>query len=173
MEGRASTPTPAAARKNIETVADIERSVIEHRDWAGRLAHAIASFTGSLPFVIVHLVWFGIWVTVNSGKVGVRPFDPYPFVLLALIVSCEGVLLTTFVLIEQNMMTRSADQRDHLNLQIDLLAEREITKVLQLQRLICKKLDIAEASDAETSELSQTTAVEELASELQEKLPQG
>ena len=89
-----------------------------------------------------------------------------------MLVSLEGVLLSTFVLIKQNRMSQRADQRNHLDLQINLLAEKEITKVLQLQRLICRKLEIAEADqDREVQELSNVTAIESLAREVVEKLP--
>jgi hypothetical protein len=58
-------------------------------------------------------------------------FDPYPYGLLTFIVSLEGVLIATFVVIKQNRMAVQSDQRDHLNLQVDLLAEQEMTAVLR------------------------------------------
>ena len=101
-----------------------------------------------------------------------RKFDPYPFIFLSMIVSVEAVLLSTFVLMKQNRMAERVDQRDHLNLQIDLLAEEEITKILQLQRLICERLQIPTATeDPIVSELAETTPVEMLADELRRKLP--
>jgi uncharacterized membrane protein len=103
----------------------------------------------------------------------IRAFDPYPYILLTMIVSLEGVLLSTFVLMKQNRMTKRAEQRDHLNLQVDLLSEREITKMLQLQRLMCMHMGIKEAErDAEATELSQNTAVDTLARELETKMPE-
>jgi uncharacterized membrane protein len=84
----------------------------------------------------------------------------------------EGVLIATFVLMKQNRMSRRADQRDHLNLQVDLLAEKEITKILQLNRLLCEHFGIREAErDREVRELSRDTAVERLARELKKKIP--
>jgi uncharacterized membrane protein len=80
--------------------------------------------------------------------------------------------LSTFVLIKQNRMSQRADQRAHLDLQINLLSEREVTKILQLQRLICERLQIEDAMrDPETIELSHVTAVDNLARELDEKMP--
>lgn len=103
---------------------------------------------------------------------GFLRFDPYPFALLCMLVSLEGVLLSTFVLIKQNRMSQRADQRNHLDLQVNMLAEKEITKLLQLQRLICRKLEIREAdTDAEVTELSNITAIDSLARELEEKMP--
>ena len=102
-----------------------------------------------------------------------RKFDPYPFVLLCMVVSVEAVLLSTFVLMKQNRMQQRSDIRDHLNLQIDLLSEKEITKLLQLTLLVCRKLDIREAmNDMELDELSNVTSVDTLASRISsERLP--
>jgi uncharacterized membrane protein len=89
-----------------------------------------------------------------------------------MIVSVEAVLLSTFVLMKQNRMAERVDQRDHLNLQIDLLAEEEITKILQLQKLVCERLQIPVASeDPAVNELAEATPVQTLAEELRRKLP--
>jgi uncharacterized membrane protein len=123
--------------------------------------------------VLLHVAGFAAWFVVNLGLIpGIRPFDPYPFILLAMAVSCEAVLLSTFVLMKQNRMSRRGEQRDQLHLQVALLAEKEITKLLQGQRQISEHLGIqAVTSDPETRELSEVTAVDSLARELQRKLP--
>lgn len=160
---------PLSAEHNIDTVIELEEQSRRDRNLADRLSDAIATFVGSISFVALHLVWFAVWVFLNAGMIR---FDPYPFALLCMIVSLEGVVLSTFVLIKQNRMSQRSDQRNHLDLQINLLAEKEITKVLQLQLLICRHLDIKEAdADKEVLELSNVTAVENLARELNEKLP--
>lgn len=160
------------AKQNIRTVAELERDFESQRTRSEAIADGIAAFVGSLPFVIVHLLAFVAWVLVNSGWVpGIRPFDPFPFVLLTLAVSFEGVILATFVLMKQNRMGRAADRRAHLNLQIDLLAEQEVTKILQFQLLLCRKLGIEEPfHDDEVHDMSQHTAVSQLADELTRKL---
>lgn len=90
-----------------------------------------------------HVLWFGVWVTVNSGMVGrLHPFDPFPFPLLAMTVSLEEMFLALFVLASQNRLSRQADKRSHLDLQIDLLAEREMTAVLQLLQDIAGHLEV-------------------------------
>ncbi len=162
-----STPAPALA--NIETVVRLEDKASQERTTADRISDAIANFVGSIPFVVIHVLWFGVWVLLNAGLLR---FDPYPFPLLCMLVSLEGVLLSTFVLIKQNRMSQRADHRSHLDLQVNMLSEKEITKVLQLQQLICRKLEITEAEmDQELLELSNETAIENLAEELQEKIP--
>jgi uncharacterized membrane protein len=88
-------------------------------------------------------VWFGAWVTVNAGAVrGIHPFDPFPFPFLTMTVSLEAIFLALFVLASQNRLTRQADMRSHLDLQIDLLAEREMTAVLQLLQDIAHHLEV-------------------------------
>jgi uncharacterized membrane protein len=160
---------PASAADNINTIVQLEEQALKERRMADRISDAIANFVGSIPFVAIHVAWFGIWVALNAG--GWR-FDPYPFALLCMLVSLEGVLLSTFVLIKQNRMSQRADHRSHLDLQINLLSEKEVTKVLQLQRLMCRQLGITEAdADKEIVELSGITAVDNLARELDHKMP--
>ncbi len=169
-----NTVTPRAAQKNIETIANLEGNLLRQRTTVQRIADVIADFIGSMTFVLLHILWFTLWPIANLGLIhGIRVFDPFPFVLLNLMISGEAVFLSTFVLIKQNRMGRIADERDHLTLQIDLLSEREITKALELLRLICKELKIAEAEhDPEAKELSGETAVEKLALTLRKKMLQ-
>ena len=161
------------AQENIQAVAKLEQEALEQRSRKDRIGDAVADFAGSMTFVLCQITGFAVYAFLNSGLLPfIKPWDPYPYILLALLVSLEGVLLSTFVLMKQNRMSRRADQRNHLNLQIDLLAEKEITKMLQLQRLICERMGIREAqSDAEVEELSQHTAVEDLAKELEQRIP--
>lgn len=168
--GDATNPaaTPPSAESNINTVVRLEERALKERKLADRMSDSIANFVGSIPFVVIHVIWFGVWVALNAG---LWKFDPYPFALLCMLVSLEGVLLSTFVLIKQNRMSERADHRSHLDLQINLLAEKEITKVLQLQRLICDRLGIQEAGkDAEVAELSNITAVDTLAETLDQRM---
>jgi uncharacterized membrane protein len=165
---------PGPAQTNIETVARLEQEFLEQRTVADRLGDATVAIVGSPGFVAAHLVAFAIWILVNIGAMPYIPvFDPYPFVLLTMIVSMEGVLLAVFILMKQNWIARRAEQREHLHLQINLLAEKEITKILQMQRLVCDHLGIREAAeDQEAKELAGDTAVESLAREMQNRLPE-
>jgi uncharacterized membrane protein len=173
MEAIKQSATPPSAQANINAIVKLEEQSRQERTTADHISDVIASFVGSIPFVAMHVLWFGIWVIINTGMLGSSlKFDPYPFALLCMLVSLEGVLLSTFVLIKQNRMSQRADYRNHLDLQINLLAEKEATKILQLQQLICRHLGISEAEqDAEVIELSNVTAVDNLAHELDQKLP--
>lgn len=163
---------PTAVEENIRSVAELETSFEGRRTSVDRIADLIGGFTGSFAFVALHAVWFALWFLINTGVVAILPrFDPYPFILLAMVVSVEGVLLSTFVLMKQNRMQQRSDVRDHLNLQIDLLAEKEVTKSLQLLRAICKRLDIPESEfGEELHEMADNTSVDTLAQHISANL---
>src|SRR6202162_5125701 len=125
------------SQSHIDSIVRQEEEALERRSSSERLADAVGVFAGSLLFVVLHLGLVIVWLVVNSGEIpGIRPFDPHPFSLLGVIVAVEAVILSSFILMRQNRMMRRGDRRDHLNLQIDLLAEKEITKVLQMVRAI-------------------------------------
>ena len=157
--------------ENIREVIALEERSDRQRTFSDRVADVIATFTGRVVFVVLHLLWFAAWAAFNTGLIGdgVR-FDPYPFALLCMLVSLEGVLLSTFVLIKQNRMAKAGDRRAHLDLQVNLLTEKEVTKVLQLLVAVAERLGVE--ADEEARELGEITAVGDLARELEEKLPQ-
>ncbi len=163
---------PGTVLENIQTVIQVEESIREQRSKKDRIADAIGSFAGTVTFVLLHLVWFAAWTVINLGLIPEIPkFDPYPYQLLAMIVSLEGVLLSTFVLIKQNRMTLLSDRRGHLDLQINLLTEQEVTKLLQLMERVSARLGV-EGGDAEVKEMREVTAVGDLARELDRKMPE-
>lgn len=158
----------STVESNIHSVADLERTFEMRRGPVDRIADAIGGFSGSIAFVALHLVWFVAWFLINTGVIPhVKRFDPYPFILLSMIVSVEAVLLSTFVLMKQNRMQQKTDIRDHLNLQIDLLAEKEVTKALQMLRAIAAKMEIDEQGDTELEEMANTTSVDTLAQRIE------
>jgi uncharacterized membrane protein len=112
-------------------------------------------------------------VVINLGLVpGVAPFDPFPFGILTLFVSGEGVLLSLFILISQNRMTRQADRRAHLALQVSMLAEQELTLLLQHQQRLIEHLGVPQAPiDGESERLLQKTDVQDVVRELEQRLP--
>lgn len=166
--------TPGTVLDNIHTIIQLEEEQARRRTFGDRLGDAIGSFAGTVTFVLLHLVWFGAWASINTGLVPIVPkFDPYPFSLLCMLVSLEGVLLTTFVLIKQNRAGLRAERRASLDLQVNLLTEKEVTKVIQMLERISAHLNIErEVVDEESRELGQVTAVGDLARELNAKLPE-
>ncbi len=163
---------PDTVQTNIRSVAEMEIALEKSRSVSDRIADLIGGFSGSMAFVALHVLWFVAWFLINTGLIpGIPRFDPYPFILLAMIVSVEGVLLSTFVLMKQNRMQKRIDLRDQLNLQIDLLAEKEVTKSLQLLAAICEHLEIKGfKKDRELDELANTTSVDMIAKRVQSDL---
>ena len=137
---------PPAAR-NIQAIAELERRAVSEKRWSERVSERISDFVGSLTFVGMHVLWFTAWAGWNALAPQELRFDPYPYGLLTFIVSLEGVLVATFVLITQNRMNRQAERRAHLNLQVDLLAEQEMTMVLRLLGRVGDRLGIEPESD--------------------------
>jgi len=161
--------TGKAIRENIEAVRRLEQEFTRDRTAADRIADVIGGFGGSLKFVAFHALLFGVWIAWNT--VGAHRFDPYPFMLLSLAVNLEAIFLSTFVLMKQNRMSKREDLRAHLDLQINLLSEQEMTLVLQLLRRISTRLGVP-LSTQQLEELSEETSVEDLASQLRETLPE-
>ncbi len=151
----------------------METSLENRRTLVDRIADLIGGFSGSMTFVFIHVAWFVAWFLINTGVMPVvKRFDPYPFMMLAMVVSVEGVLLSTFVLMKQNRMQKRIDLRDQLDLQINLLSEKEVTKTLQLLRAIAEKLEVIPSpeEDVELREMSSTTSVDMVAEKIQSDL---
>jgi uncharacterized membrane protein len=166
-----SQATVESTRKNIETVIRLEQAATESRSLGERVSDVFTRFMGTMSFVVFHLLLFAVWFSVNLGWTPLKPFDPFPFGILTLIVSAEGVLLAIFVLVSQNRMSRQANQRAHLNLQIDLLAEQETTKLLQKVQSLLDHFGLEQnPDDGEAERLSQETHVEALVGEIRKSL---
>ena len=125
---------------NVLKVARLEAKAKKERTIGEKIAEYVAAFCGSMSFVYIHLVWFGAWIIVNAATRWV--FDPFPFTFLTLCVSLEAIFLSTFILISQNHETRLTERRNYLDLQINMLAEQESTKTLELVKRIADKVGI-------------------------------
>jgi uncharacterized membrane protein len=132
-----------------------------------RVAEAITRFTGSMRFVYLHLAFFGIWIVANLGWVpGIPAWDP-SFVVLAMVASVEAIFLSTFVLISQNRMAAAADKRADLDLQISLLAEHEVTRLVTLLSGIADRMGVETEADADLEEITRDVAPEAVLDELE------
>jgi len=162
----------ASAKQSIKAVSALEHAALARRTAAEAFSDAVV-LQGGRPWVIVlHIVWFCAWIGWNSGYVlGSRPFDPFPFVGLSTIVSLEAIFLSLFILVSQNRATRRADERAHLDLQINLMAEREATKMLRLLQALCAHHGLPEAEDQEVHEMLRDAEPASIARELEKHLP--
>ena len=156
-----------AIERYIRTIVHMRLKAASQRTREQRLADAITSFSGRMAFVYVHIVWFSIWILLNSGLFNMQPFDPFPYGLLTMIVSLEAIFLATFVLISQNRMGELSEERADLDLHIDLLTEYELTRVLQMLDAIQDKLGIPNKEDPELADLEMETKPEEVLAEIE------
>lgn len=168
----AAENTPAVAsvvERNIETLAKRRRREEARTGWQDRLADAITRFTGSMTFVYLHLLVFGFWGVVNAGLVPVVPrWDP-SFIILATASSVEAIFLSTFILISQNRMAEADRKRADLDLQMNLLSEHEVTKVIALVSAIADHLGLHEAVDRnEVEELKREVAPEKVMDKIED-----
>jgi uncharacterized membrane protein len=125
-----------------------------------RISDAITKFAGSMTFVAIHALAYGTWIAVNLGVVpGVRPFDP-SFVILAMEASVEAIFLSTFVLISQNRMMSAASKQSDLDLQINLLTEHELTRLVALVDAIARKMEIVAVDPDDLAEIKQDVSPE-------------
>lgn len=165
--------TPSAVDRHIGIVANLERQALEERTRAEKIGDGVAARIGSMPVVLYHCTWFFGWIIVNQGWIpGIRPFDPFPFGFLTLVVSLEAIFLSLFLLISQNRLTRQSDRRTHLDLQVNLLIETEVTKLLLITELICEKLGVDLSDDPELQELASTTDLPGLLHAVESEIPE-
>jgi len=157
----------SARKRNVESMAAMEADEKLNRTFGERVGDFIVAAAGQLWFFLLHALWFCVWIALNLGFIpGLKPFDPYPFSFLTFVVSLEAIFLSLFILISQGRETRQADQRAKLDLQINLLAENETTKLLQMMQELCKAHKLAIADDPELSEMTAVTSPQHLMEEV-------
>jgi uncharacterized membrane protein len=169
---RGSNPPVA---DNVRAVSSFEHGERNRRSAIERVSDAIAAVSGSTASLVAHAAFFGSWLLLNTiGMPGVRVFDPFPFGLLTTIVSLEAIFLSLVILNSQSRMSRQAERREHLDLQINMLAEQESTATLKLLRCLCEHEGVdLQAFDAEARHLEKRTRVEDLIAEIDHKVPAG
>ncbi len=167
-----------ASERRLAQVLERNIRALQRRHEAGeqratmeeRLARAITDFSGSMLFVYLHLAAYSLWIVANLKLIPWVPaWDP-TFVVLAMIASVEAMFLSTFVLITQNRMAATAERRAELDLQVNLLAEHEVTKLIRLVSAIAAKLnlDVAQEAGPGIEELKHDIAPEAVLDEIEQ-----
>jgi uncharacterized membrane protein len=152
--------------RNISALLERRRVEAASTGLQDRIAERVGQFTGSMRFVYIHVVVFGLWIAVNLGWLGLPRFDR-SFTVLAMAASVEAIFLSTFVLITQNRMAKLADKRADLDLQVSLLAEHEITRLVALVAQMAHRMGIEDARDPELDELARDVAPERVLDEIE------
>lgn len=161
-----------ALERNIEALMVRRREEEKSATLQERVADRITAFTGSMLSVYLHIAVFGFWILANLGLLPIEAWDP-SLVILAMMASVEAIFLSTFVLISQNRMDATARKRAELDLQTNLLAEHEITKLMELVSAIAQHLDVRTGADSEVHELKQDVAPEAVLDRIEQAEPEG
>ena len=165
--------TEKMVKRNIDTIAKVEKEFVQEQSPAVKIGHRIAELGGTFRFALLNIVFFAAWILINTRIVPIIvPFDPYPFNLLALILTLEAILFAIFILMSQNNLRARDEQRMHLSLQLSLLIEQEVTELLRLQKKGFERLNVLnEAEVKKTDELEKPVHVETVVKELEQKIP--
>ncbi|MEZ0327746.1 MAG: DUF1003 domain-containing protein [Fimbriimonas sp.] len=156
-------------QRNIDSLLDHERKALEQLPFEERLAERITTAAGSAWFLYANVAFFAAWIVLNLGFLPFKPFDPYPYGLLTMIVSLEAIILAIFVLVSQNRMQVESDRRAELDVQVNLLTEYEITQVLKLTVAIARKLECSVGYDAETEALMKEIHPEDVLEHIEQR----
>jgi uncharacterized membrane protein len=155
----------SSLRRNIETLRARRQQELEAASREEKIANAITNFTGSMPFVYLHVAIYGAWLAANLIP-GIPHFDP-TFVVLAMVASVEAIFLSTFVLISQNRAMNMTNKRDDLDLHINLLAEHELTRLIIMVADIAEKLEVRTEAAADLPHITKDVAPDAVLREIE------
>lgn len=151
--------------KSIKAKADARRSQSE------KIADVMTRAFGSAPFLILNALFFLIWIVINLNVFPfISSFDSFPFSFLTMVVSLEAIVLSIFVLISQNRATRVDDLREEIDLQVNLIAEEEVTKIMKMLTLLMEKNGIDISKDKELQKMLRPINTEELEERLKKQI---
>ncbi|HEV8601331.1 MAG TPA: DUF1003 domain-containing protein [Patescibacteria group bacterium] len=151
--------------RSFKAKADAKRTTAE------KLADWMTETFGTFTFLVLNLIFFAVWLLINTGFLpGMAIFDPYPFNMLTSLVSLEAIILAVFVLISQNRAQRIDDLREEVDLQVNVIAENEITKIMNMLYLLLEKNGIDLSQDPELKKMLKRTSTEDLEKHMEKEL---
>ena len=148
----------------------IKAQTAKHRTPLGRFVDRLNELASSTWFLVVHAVWFAVWIAWNSGAFHLHAFDPFPYGLMTLVVSLEAIFLSIFVLMAQKRESAIAELREELGLQVSLRVEQEVTKTLQLVAGLYTRLGHRVSDDPELHHMLQPLDVRGIERDLLEQI---
>jgi len=150
--------------KSFKAKMDLMRTPTE------KMADVMTDMFGSFSFLVFNALIFILWILININLIpGIKPFDPYPFTFLTMVVSLEAIFLAIIVLISQNRAARIADLREEIDLQINVRAEDEITKILNIVDAIHDHIGLPAEDDEELKEMKQKTSIDEIERQIEQE----
>ena len=157
VRSAAADPTASVetvTQRNIEAIMLSEEQRRARAPKSYRLVQTVSAYCGTISFLVINAVSIIVWIAVNQW---VWRFDPYPYTFLVFGMSVEAIFLSIFILISQNMATAESERRNHLDLQINLLNERETTALLRLVTHMASALGVSDAAQHEVRQFAEQT----------------
>lgn len=146
-----------------DLIKSMKAKMDRQRSWSQRFADRTTKRLGTSTFLFLNCIWFTVWLLINTNLIpGITPFDPYPFGLLTTTVSLEAIVLAILVLISQNRAAKVADVREEVDLQVNIISEKEITKIIELLKKLLEAQGIDMSKDRELKSMLKTTNTERL-----------
>lgn len=169
---------PGPDRRMRRAMADRHMEAVKAKYVAGRThveraADVLTGIAASTPFLVLHVIWFAVWIVWNVGAFGLRPFDPFPFGLLTMVVSLEAIFLSIFVLITQSRESAIAELREEVTLAVELSVEAETTKILQLVLGLYSRMGFTIGKDEDLWRMLEPLDKERIERELSQQLQPG
>jgi len=154
--------------RNVQAITELERKLLDDRQHVSRISELVTKMSSSPAFIAFHVIIFAGWIILNTSRISL---DPRPFNLLNLALTFEAIILTSIVLIAQRDLRRLGDMRAHLDLQVNILAEQELTAILSLLNQISERLGMdPRNADPKAQQLAKDTDVRTIAKALEKKL---
>ncbi len=179
MGGALDSPVmDEANRRRRRTDAERALQAAKTRYNTGRtrmdaLADAATRMGGSSAFLVIHVIWFVVWIGMNTEIGGVLAFDPYPYGLLTMIVSLEAICLSIFILMSQSRAAVTSELRDEVTLEVSMRVEEEVTKTLQLITGLYSRLNLPLSQDPELARMLMPLDRDEIERELALQITQN
>lgn len=149
--------TTQATERRRQFFKSFEAKSLRQRSILTQISDDLTEVCGSTPFLIFHIIFFAAWIILNINVIsGAIPFDPFPFGLLTMVVSLEAIFLAIFILVSQNRSSYVNTLREEVHLRVNLIAEEEITKALEVLAELRKHVGI-KVSDPELEEMLRRT----------------
>lgn len=155
------------AIKSFKAKADAKRSSTD------KFADLLTAKFGTIAFLSLNVIWFVVWIVINTGMTSIEPFDPFPFGLLTMIVSLEAIVLAIIVLISQNREARVSELREEIELQLNTISEGEVTKLINLMAILLEKQGVKIHDDPELKKMLKPIDSAEMIRQLENELDPG
>jgi uncharacterized membrane protein len=156
----------------VAIIADMEKADSQVRSRGDRIADAVAAWVGSWVFLVAQTVILAIWMVLNVTA-WINHWDPYPFILLILGLAFQSAYAAPILMMSQNRQAKASDRRNHLDLQINMLAEQETTEILRLLRILCEHSGVRENWDANGRGFEEETNHAEIVRQIQGDIEPG